>query len=173
MKWIIAIATSLILNAILILWGRGSFLATIISLSASFWIGLPLLISSGVFFSIAARKNSARFMTISGSGIVAAFVIFSTMLTILIGSKLVNHDVRKTKAFCEALVPKMEKIKEQTGVYPKDISGVLGGLRPPHLFEPQWYHCDGTNFSFTIADPGTIMGGWSYDNQRRTWDYWD
>jgi len=24
---------------------------------------------------------------------------------------------------------------------------------------------------FTIADPSSIMGGWSYESQRRQWDY--
>jgi hypothetical protein len=173
MKWIIAIAASVVLNAVLILWGRGSFLAAIIALGTSFWIGLPLIILSAVFFSIAARKNSARFTSIAGSGIAAALVIFSTMLSIPIGNKVVDHDVREAKVFCEALVPKMELIREQTGGYPRDISTLLEGIYMPHLFEPRWYHCDGTNFSFTIGDPGTIMGGWSYDNQRKKWDYWD
>jgi hypothetical protein len=173
MKWIIAIITSLILNAILILWGRGSFLATVISLGASFWIGLPLLILSGVFFSIAARRNSSRLMTISGSGIATSLIIFSTLLTIPIGNRIIGHDVRKAKAFCEALVPQMEQIKSETGSYPHDLSRVLDGQRAPSLFETRYFHCDGTNFSFTIVDPGTIMGGWSYDNQRRQWDYWD
>jgi hypothetical protein len=173
MKWIIAIVTCLVLNTILIVWGRGSFLAAVISLGTSFWIGLPLLILSCAFFSIAARKKSTRFMTISSSGIIAALIIFSTMLTIPIGNKIVEHDVSKAKAFCEALAQKMEKVKGKTGLYPKDISGVIEGAPQPHLFKPSWYHCDGTNYSFTIADPGTIMGGWSYGNQRKTWDYWD
>jgi len=173
MKWIIAIVTCFVLNAILIVWGRGSFLAAVISLGASFWIGLPLLVLSGVVFSIAARKNSTRFMTISGSGIVAALIILSTILTIPIGGTIVEHDVSKAKAFCEALVPEMEDIRDQTGAYPRDISVVLDGLRPPRLFEPRYYHCDGTNFSFTIVDPGNIMGSWFYDNQREKWFYED
>ena len=173
MKWIIAIAATVMLNTILILWGRGSFLAAIIALGASFWIGLPVIIVSAVCFAIAARRNSARLMSIAGSGIAAGLVIFSTLLSIPIGNKFVDHDVHEAKAFCEDLVPKMELIREQTGGYPRDISALLGGIYLPHLFEPRWYHCDGTNFSFTIVDPGTIMGGWSYDNQRKKWDYWD
>lgn len=173
MKWIIAIATSVVLNAFLILWGRGSFLAAIISLGGSLWIGLPSLILSAVFFAMAARKNNTRFMSISTSGIAVAAVIFSTVLSIPIGSKLGAYETRKAKAFYEALVPRMEEIRVQTGHYPRDLSDVLDGLRPPRLFEPMYFHCDGTNFSFTIVDPGSIMGGWSYDNKNTNWYYWD
>ena len=173
MKWIIAIVTCLVLNAVLLVWGRGNFIAAVISLSASFWIGLPLLILSGVFFSVAARKNNTRFMTISGSGIIAALIIFSTMLTIPTGNKIVDHDVSKAKAFCEALVPKMEKFKDQTGSYPKDISGIIGGTRQPHLFKPEWYHCDGTHFSFMIIDPSSMMGSWIYEDRNTNWYYCD
>ena len=112
-------------------------------------------------------------MSVSGSGIAAALVIFSTLLSIPVGSKFTAYDTRKAKAFCEALVPKMEHIRDQAGEYPRDISKVLDGQCPPRLFESRYYHCDGTNFSFTIVDPGSIMGGWSYDNQRKKWDYWD
>jgi len=173
MKWIIAIATSVVLNAFLILWGRGSFLAAIISLGSSFWIGLPVLILSAVFFSIAARKNNPRFMSISTSGIAVAAVIFSTILSIPIGSRLGAHETHKAKAFCEALVPRMEEIRSQTGAYPRDLSNLLDGLRPPSLFEPKYFHCDGTNFNFTIVDPGSIIGGWSYESTTKKWHYWD
>jgi len=173
MKWIIALVTSLALNVLLLLWGRGSFLAVVLLLSTSLWIGLPLLILAGVSFFISSRKQTPRLKTLSGYGITAALIIFSTMLTIPVSSKLVDYDVRRAKDFCEALGPKMERIKAKTGCYPRDLSEVIAGEHPPHLFEPKWFHSDGTNYSYTIADPGTIMGGWSYDNQRKHWEYWD
>jgi len=131
MKWIIANVASLVLNAILVLWGRGSFLVAVLSIGVSLWIGLPLLILSCVFFSIASRKNRTRFMNMSGYCFAVALITFSTILSIPIGGKLLAHDIRKAKAFCEDLVPKLNKVKNDTGAFPKDISELLDEARPP------------------------------------------
>lgn len=173
MKWIIAIAASVVLNAVLILWGRGSFLAATIPLGTSLWIGLPLLILSGVFCSIAARRNRVRFMNVCAGGIAVALVIFSTLLSLPLGKRVLAHDLRRARTFCESLIPQLEQSKAENGNYPRDIRGMLGGRRPPSLLGSSFYQSDGTSFTFIISDPGTIMGGVEFNSQTKGWHHWD
>jgi len=77
------------------------------------------------------------------------------------------------QAFCEALVPRLEQVRSETGSYPRDVSEALGGQRPPGPLGSRFYWSDGTSFSFTIGDPGTIMGGVEYTSQSGGWYRWD
>lgn len=172
-KWVVAIGASVLLNAILILWGRGSFVSAILPLGVSLWIGLPLIVLSAALYSVAARRNNFRFMKICSGGVIVALVIFSTLASLPVGERLLARDMNRAKAFCEALIPRLEQSKARDGTYPRDIAAVLDRRRTPGLLQHQFYWSDGTNFTFVIGDPGTIMGGVEYDSRSKGWHSWD
>ena len=173
MKRITAVAVSFALNIVLIAWGRGSFLAVFLPMVLSLWIGLPLLILSVVFYIIANRKNRLRIMNVSSWGIAIAMIIFSTLLSIPAGKRILAGDMNDGQSFCNSLVLQLENTKNHTGEYPRDISNVLKGQRPPRLLHSGFYQSDGTSFSFIITDPGDIMGGVEYSSQTKRWSHWD
>lgn len=173
MKWKVAILASVVLNTILLLWGHGTFIAVVLAMAISFWIGLPLLLLSAVGVAIAARKNWVRFMNISSCGIATALVIFSTLLSVPAGKRILAHDLRMAQSFCEELIPLIEQHKNETGSFPQKIVAQIDERRPPRLIDAQFYQSDGTNYYFIINDPGTIMGGYEFSSNRREWCPWD
>ena len=173
MKWKVAILASVVLNTILLLWGHGTFIAVVLAMATSFWIGLPLLLLSAVGFAIAARKNLVRLKKISACGIVTAFVIFSTLLSIPAGKRILADDLRMAQAFCEELIPIIEQHRNETGSFPQKIVYQIDKQRTPRLIDAQFYQSDGTNYYFIINDPGTIMGGFEFSSDRKEWCPWD
>ena len=173
MKWIIAITSSIFLNVFLILWGRGSFASTLITIGAAIWVGVPLLVLSTVLFLIARYKNSARYKRIFSSSIAVALIIASTLISIPIGTRVLAYDVRKAMVFCEDLIPELELSKHTHGVYPQDITVLLDNRRLPDVLNGTFYQSDGTGFTFTISNPGTIMGGKQFSSRTGEWSNWD
>jgi K+ transporter len=146
---------------------------TFISFVASFFIGLPLFIICVIYLLIANRISNARFINGAWTGITVALVICSTLLSIPIGNRLLDHDIHKAKTFCESLIPLIEQSKTQDAVYPQYITAVLGNRNPPRLLGPSFYWSDGTNFTFVISDPSTLMGGFEWSSQVRDWHEFD
>lgn len=102
-----------------------------------------------------------------------ALVIFSTLFSIPAGGKLLAYDLRNAQAFCEALVPRLEQAKVDSGAYPPEIARLLDGQRLPKLWRPPVYNSDGTNFALIINDPSTMMGGVVYSSETKDWHHWD
>jgi hypothetical protein len=173
MKWIIAVSVSLILNLGLVALGRGSFLAVFLPMVTSLWIGLPLLILSVVFYFASSHKKLLPFGHVSLWGIAIAVIIFSTLLSIPAGKRILAGDMAEAQSFCNSLVDHLEQSKSQSGEYPRDISSVLKGQRLPSLLRPGFFKSDGAAFSFIITDPGDIMGGIVFSSQTKSWGHWD
>lgn len=174
MKWIIALITAMALNTALILWGRGNFLAIVLPLIASFWVGLPLFLLSAICLWIALQKKKKKLKAIAAWGIALSLTIFSTVGSMPVGCLVHKRDVRRTQKYCESLIPILEENKKETGAYPTTIDKVMAGREIPGVLLEWRYFSKGTDFRFDIHDNASIgFDTWTYESKKGHWHYWD
>ena len=171
MKWFVSIFISVCLNTIIVLRGRGDFGAIVLTMLASIWIGLPLILPSAICYAISAQYKMRRFRNVSAYGLLASLVIASTLISIPAGMCIHKHDIRTAKVYCEELITKIELIKNNTGAYPVEVMSLHNAQELPRLVNTRTYQSDGTNFSFKILT--NVHGGDMFSSQRREWVPWE
>lgn len=171
---VLALSAAVVLNAVLILLGRGSFLVMFLVLCSSVYAGAPLFLLSVLVFLLAAFKKNSKLRSMAVQGITAALVILSTLLSIPLGNKVLAYDLRTAQSFCEELMPRLEEIRSRTGSYPKELAVLLKGKSLPWLLDSRFYQSDGASYRLLIYNPGIFLGGGLvYNSEEKKWQHWD
>lgn len=175
MKLLIGIFVSFVLNAALILIGRGRFVFDIMILAACFWIAAPLFLFSGIFLAIACRKPHPVMIEIGQWMMLASLVLGSTLIAIPFGGKLNQSEINKAKIYCEQTAVILDIKFELTGTYPTNLTEIITERDLPRVLRGGnlYYHSQGTNYSITFADPGGMMSGWVFIGNTKQWSQFD
>ena len=97
---------SALLNAGMVILGRGSWLHTVAVLFGGIYVGLPALFLGGCGYLTGYRKDVARIA-------VAVFVLTASLVISLIpGRVLVKHDIAAARAYCESLMPGIDRYRQ-------------------------------------------------------------
>ncbi|MCX6825760.1 MAG: hypothetical protein NTV06_00630, partial [candidate division Zixibacteria bacterium] len=127
-----------------------------------------------IMFLFSCRRNRGKVRAIAIRLIVVAGVLTSTLISLIPGALLLNRDVRNAHAYCEVLVPELDRIKAQTGNYPLDLP--MGHAKEPHLLARSpypYYWSDGSTFRFSFPDPKVFFNMYDYNSTERKWNKWD
>lgn len=175
MKILVGILISIGLNATLTLIGHGRFAFDIMILAACIWIAAPLFIFSGIFLAIAYRKPHPVMIGIGQWIMLASLVLGSTLASITMGGLLNQREIEKAKKYCEQLAVRLDQMKEQSGLYPTNLVGMIEQTDIPRILKDGnlYYHSQGTNYSITFSDPGGMMNGWDFIGNTRKWSRFD
>lgn len=132
------------------------------------WVVVPLTVLGGVIFFIARRKAANEVKVAAIWILILAGVLATTCVSLLFGGKLLEADIREAKAYCEVLVPELDRVKLSIGTYPADLSNA--GARVPRLLAGfPYYLSDGTNYLFTVPDPSSLLGAFDFESGERKW----
>jgi hypothetical protein len=154
--------------------GRGSVLHITAVLGFNLWIGVPLLILTGAAWVISnlpysdqGRIHHAARMMLVGVGILS-----SQLISIPAGQMLLAHEVREAQAYCEALIPTLDGIKEKQGVYPKSQEEIIKEQKdlPRLLRSDRFYWRNGQVFTFSFKDPAGVSNFYEFNSAKRKWE---
>lgn len=71
--------------------------------------------------------------------------------------------VHQAIAFCNSLIPKLERHREINGAYPSTLDGMIDGAEIPDIFSSadnrnsKWYSAENGEFDFTIRSRGGFL----------------
>jgi hypothetical protein len=169
---IIAGALALLLNVLLVIFGRGSFLHIVFVFGAVVYIAVPGVVAGVVFWRVRQRGPTVRVLAKLAFAVSA--VAASTIISGLVGTAVLARDIANAKRYCESLIPKLEQYRSAHGIYPTDLSALRDRGVPPRLLRDEdYYHSNGLGYSFSFGDPGGMMNGFARDQQSANWEEWD
>jgi hypothetical protein len=152
--------------------GRGSFVHTVVVLALLLYIAGPLLLVSAVLFAF--RRGRPKIQQALRGVIGIVIILLTTLLSLPAGGLVHDRDVARAKAFCEALVPELDRYKQTTGSYPRTIAPVLRDAPPPLLLRDRtFYMSNGAEFEFSFTDRAGMMNGFTYFSAERIWQLED
>lgn len=161
------------LNVLLTVFGRGGFGCFIIVASLCLYIGLPLLVASAIFYTVAKFKSSGKLKVVSNFCFYSALLLGSSVLSFFSGGVLLDYDISKAKRYCESLVPALDEYKDVNGNYPKSLTRVSDQKKVPRLLRRNsYYSSDGDSFEYFFMDPGGMMNGFGFSSNDRQWYEW-
>jgi len=164
----IPIATAVVVNAALVLFGRGSLLQFVFVSGAMVWVALPAAAIASVLYFV----QRPRFARAAGRFAAVTAVCASTGISLVPGGWVLKNDIAQAQAFCEASVPRLDQYQRTHGAYPAEISQVTTGAPPYLLRAEHFYQSDGRTFAFFFSDPAGIMIGFRFASDNRQWVAW-
>lgn len=172
---VVALAGSALLNLALVALGRGSFGQGLLVILLVYIAATAAIL--GIVAIARPRVIGSGARWIGRSAIAFAFVLASTLVSLPLGGRVHDRDVAEAKAYCEALVPRLEAYRRQHGAYPSTIE-LLGDLpRTPLLLQRYPYYrysiAQDSTYYFTFSDPAEMMGSHGYSSQSGTWARFD
>jgi hypothetical protein len=157
-----ALAISIMLNTIGVKVGRGSYEYTMLVVKCILLAGVPLFVISLALMVIGREKRWNLFLAGYALNLLS-LVIGLMIVSAFVGLFVASSDVKSAKAYCQALVPRLQKYKEDTGTYPEDISAVSAREHEPLLLrESRFYIPQADGYVMEFRDPST---------QRRVFEY--
>ena len=165
------ILVSALLNAGMMVAGRGGFIHTVAVLAAGIYVGLPALIMVGCGYLLGNRFSWAR--QVMRIAVVVFVLSASFFISLIPGRALVKHDIVAAKTYCESLIPAIDKYRRQNGVYPLEISTVAQDKVVPRLLRStRFYWSDGQTYRFNFGDPRGMMNFVGYNSLTLHWEEW-
>ncbi|OJW05821.1 MAG: hypothetical protein BGO49_27030 [Planctomycetales bacterium 71-10] len=158
--------------ALSVVFGRGSFGHCILLGMATF-AAFGCWAVGGLLWLLAGRGPS-RWKEAGRDFLIFGGLVLGMWASLPFGILLNLRDVAEARAFCEALIPAIERIKAQTGRYPATPPEVVPGAARPRLIgEGHFYGADADGYRFNFKDPAKLMGGLHYDSRSGRWHEWD
>ena len=165
----VLILASALLNAGMVIFGRGSFIHVVAVFAIGIYIGLPSLgltiFGYLINYLFHWGKPVAR--------IAAVMFVFtaSLFISLIPGRAVTKHDIAAAKMYCESLIPGINRYHQKHGVYPLEIETVVQDMDVPRLLRnTHFYWSDGQKYSFTIGDPRGMMDFIGYHSYTRQWN---
>jgi hypothetical protein len=161
--WKRVAAVILAVNVLAAFFGRGSFAHGVLALAVPAYIGIPAAV-------LALLARLLRKGTLARWAFVVAIVAASGVLSIGPGKLLLRRDLANAKAYCEALVPRLEEHRRIHGSYPKSVDA----QDAPRLIDRRtFYTTDGRAYFFSIVDPAGLLNVFVYDSTTKKWEQSD
>src|SRR5262245_38429059 len=150
----IVILGSILLNAVLVVIGRGSFAHVISVIMLIVYIAVPTTLVALVCLLAARRYQSPTARVIARIAFGLAFALFSTLASLPVGAVILDHDIDVAQRYCESLMPRLEEHKAKHGEYPREIGSITNLPEPPRLIRGEsFYSTSGAEFRFSFVDP--------------------
>ena len=167
-----ALIASILVNTAFAVVGRGSFTHGIGVIALVAYIGLPALVFGIGAFAVGFHLPGAK--TLSRYALAFAFLMWSTLISLPVGSILLEHDIEAAKGYCESLIPELEAYRTTHGTFPANIAMVADKPTLPRLLsKSSYYWSDGAKFCFSFGNPAGMMNGFVYDSDSNRWSEWD
>lgn len=153
--WLVTVGT-------LAWFGLGSFAITVIALSASLWIGAPLLVV-GLALGLARHRTGWR--------LVAAVLGLALTLgpALALGKRVCEWEVSRARAGGQGVFQDCQAHRERVGHWPENLAAL--GKPVPRLLRHARLQ-DGSP-SLWIEDPRFLFGAWQYLPDTHTWQFSD
>ncbi len=165
----VALAISIVLNTIAVKVGRGSYGHVMLVVQGILLIGAPAFIASLILMILGREKRWNLFLVgyaLNLFSLVVGLMIVSAFIGLLVAS----GDVKDARAYCEALVPRLEKYKEETGRYPDDVNAVSVRQHEPLLLKgSRYYLSQAEGYVIEFKDPSTKQRVVEYSSWRKEW----
>jgi hypothetical protein len=158
--------------ALLVVSGRGSFGHNLLLVMTTF-AAVGCWTVGGLLFLVSGRgpsrwKEAGRMVLILGG------LLLGLWASLPFGIMLNRRDVTEARAFCEGMIPAIERLKAQTGCYPATPPGVTPSVAWPRLIDKRHFHsADADRYGFNFTDPSGMMNGLAYDSRSGGWYEWD
>jgi len=134
-----AVAVAAILNIWAVRLGRGSYMHISLVLDAILLLGAPAFLISLVLMCVGRDKHSHIFLAGFALNLVS-LVIFLMLVSACIGLFVATADVKDAMAYCEAMIPRLEKHKQDTGKYPDALEAVASREHEPRLLRGRQFY---------------------------------
>jgi len=168
----LVLAAWLVVAALFAVCGRGSFgqgILLVMTTLAAFgcWaVGGLLLLISG--------EPSSRWREAGRTALALGTVLFGAWASLPFGIVLNHRDIAEAKAFCEGLIPAIERFKTQTDRYPETPPGLDENIAWPRLIDKgHFYRADAKGYGFDFIDPSGMLNGFEYSSSTGQWLEWD
>jgi hypothetical protein len=166
---VVALVISAVLNTIAVMVGRGSYEHITLVLYGILLVGFPTFVASLILMIMGQKRWNLFF-----AGYVLNLVSLVVCLMIasgFIGLFVASRDVKDAKAYCESLVPRLEKYKDDKGEYPEQIDEIVSrGTEPEMFLGKPFYMKVGKGYSFEFRHPSKKMEVVGYSSWRGTWE---
>lgn len=166
---VLAVAMT-VLNAVLVVWGRTTFVPLTFLAAAGVLFGLNLLALAAVVYAFSrTTMNDAARLTLRAL-IVSAAAFASVCLSLPFTRQLIARDVRNAQQRADLLLPDLDAHLARTGLYPLDLAAVAGERPLPRLLSAEdAYRSSGTGFVLQIRIPGSAFQAFVYRSSDRGW----
>ena len=152
---------------------RGSFGHTIIILATGVYIGVPLILFMVIWLLVGFKRSNGVPQGLRTLFIGSVIVGFSMATSLGVGKLLHDSEIRRTREYVAAIVPKLEEYRTEHGRYPESLA-VFPDSRPPRLLrESHGYSAESDSYRFEYWDPAGMMDGYCFDSSTREWYYFD
>jgi|GEM_PF-3287522 len=171
LSWIgVAIGVAIVLNMWAVKLGRGSYAHICAVMHGIVLIGLPAFVLSVVLMCVGRERHKRVFL--AGYALnLAGLVTFLMLASACVGLFVAKVDVRDARNYCEGLVPRLEKYKQDTGRYPDDIKAVDSGECAPRLLQgTQFYIAQADGYILEFKHPAKRSEILEYASWKGTWE---
>jgi len=168
----LALTAWLVLATLFVFCGRGSFGQGILLVMATL-AAFGCWAVGGLLLLIAGRTRS-RWREAGRTALVIGTVLFGSWASLPFGIMLNHRDIAEAKAFCEGLIPAIERFKTATGRYPESPPGLDKHIVWPRLIDKGYfYQADANGYGFDFIDPSGMLNGFEYSSSTGEWLEWD
>jgi hypothetical protein len=165
----VALAISIILNSIGVKVGRGSYEYIMLVVKGILFIGVPAF-AGGLALMVAGREKRWGLFLAGYALNLISLIIGMMIISAFVGLFVASNDVKSAKAYCQTLVPRLEKYKEDVGTYPDDIGRVSAREHEPLLLKrSQFYIPQADGYVMEFRDPSTERRMFEYRSWTGQW----
>jgi hypothetical protein len=165
----VALAISIVLNTIAVKVGRGSYGHIMLVVQGILLVGAPAFIASLILMVMGREKRWNLFLAgyaLNLFSLVVGLMIASAFIGLIVAS----GDVKDARAYCQSLVPRLEKYKEEAGRYPDDVNAVSAREHEPLLLKgSRFYIPQADGYVMEFRDPSTKQRVVEYNSWKREW----
>lgn len=173
--WYIILSWSLVVSICLAFYGRDKYFFIGTIGLVTFWLSAILFIVFVILaISYKINKKERIFALFKYSSIILliSLVLF---LAMPIALKLMDHDTKQAKKYCQSLILIIENYKTKYGKYPDSIDGLISKNvnLPLRLKDYDFYTSNGTSFEIVVPLIGPNVSWDMYDSKNNKWEHID
>jgi hypothetical protein len=102
--------------------------------------------------------------------IVVACIAQSCLISFQVSLMLRRSDIAQSKAYCDRLIPELERYKQANGRYPRRLDEIpVADPLPTLLRKNSFFSSDGGVFSFTLPASGPFSQDNCYNSRTGEW----
>ena len=164
----IATAAALLLNTLLVVLGRGTFINAVLAVAFPVYVGAPALVVAFIAFMLRRRYASAG--TVARISAAIGCVAVSALASLPVGAAVASHDIRDAETYCESFIPQIQAYKRTHGEYPRQLSlAAIRRARPRLIRDRLFYSSDTSAFYFSFEDPRGLLNTMEYSSKTAQW----
>lgn len=151
-----------------VVYGRGSFGQVILLVMAT--AAAVGCWAVGCLFLLQAGRGPSRWERSGRAALIFGTFLVGLWASFPFGIMLKRHDVAAAQAFCEGLIPAVERYRVGTGRYPGNPPAVAEDVAWPRLIDrAQFYRAGTEGYGFHFVDPGGVLSGFVYSSRTGRW----